>query len=168
MQLKNFTIRQARSSDITIALQLLKTAAHRLQQQNVVQWKYWLDPPEERLQWLTQGFENSEFYFISNNSSIVAMYRLMDEDPKYWDKQSTTAYYIHSLVVHPDFKGHELGSQIINMIHKKAIVDYKKYLRLDCDATNQRLCNYYLDLGFRKVGMKQMELSNNALFERSV
>ncbi len=161
-------IRKACKDEIPIALKLLRIAATRLKDQEVKQWHYWIDPPRERLQWLQDGFDNLEFYFLVRDSRIIAMYRLMNEDLKYWGKQEKPAYYVHSLVVHPDFKGERLGVAILDHIQKLAINNNIALLRLDCDASNKALCKYYLHYGFQEVGKVTMPLSINALFEKHI
>ena len=94
------------------------------------------------------------------------MYRLCKEDLLYWGKQQEPAYYIHSLVTHPKFKGLKIGSYIIKQIEKSALENNISLIRLDCNAANSGLCQYYLDQGFTKVGEKQMKLSLNSLFEK--
>ena len=150
------------------ALDLLKIAALRLQSMQIPQWSYWLDPPQERLEWLEEGFRESQFTFIYQKNQLIAMFRLMEEDLKYWGKQQESAYYVHSLVVHPLLKRKKLGAQLIELIYQKAIDHKKSFLRLDCDATNYVLCNYYEMLGFSSVGSIEMSLSKNRLFEKKV
>ncbi|KQC33166.1 hypothetical protein AAU57_07455 [Nonlabens sp. YIK11] len=168
MQDHHFIYTTPKASQITDAISLLKKAAQRLQSQNIKQWSYWLDPPAERLEWLQEGFEKGQFTFVYKDEKLIATYRLMDVDLKYWGKKEESAYYIHSLVVDPDFKGQKIGSHLIHRIFQKALIAKKQFLRLDCDATNDGLCQYYERLGFEKVGQVQMELSLNALFERPV
>ncbi|BAO55806.1 GNAT family N-acetyltransferase [Nonlabens marinus] len=158
----------AKPDQISAALELLKIAALRLQFKQLSQWSYWLDPPQERLEWLKQGFENKEYFFLELDSKIIAMYRLMELDLKYWGERSDSAYYIHSLVVHPDYKGQGIGAQIIRKIHELAVTNHKQFLRLDCDASNPALCDYYRQLGFDEVGLIHLELSVNRQFQRSV
>ena len=163
--LKNLTYRKAKSHDVDLALELLKITAQDLQERGIDQWNYWLDPPQERLDWLREGFENDEFNFFFKNNTLVAMYRLMNMDLKYWGTQEEKAFYIHSLVVHPNLKGHHIGNQILMEIQKLAASSEIKILRLDCDSTNQRLCRYYEDYGFKKARQKQMPNSLNNLYE---
>lgn len=167
-QLDHFKTQQCSIKQVNAALTMLKSAALALQVKNINQWSYWLDPPPERLEWLMDGLQNKEIYFLNFENQIAAMYRLMEEDLKYWGIQQHSAYYLHSLVVHPDFKGHQLGSQIIEMVCRDAVKANKKYLRLDCDASNTVLSNYYIKQGFEIVGYKQMELSKNVLLQRPV
>jgi len=166
--LEDFSIQKAQPDQIGVALNLLKVAALSLKSREINQWSYWLEPPQERLEWLSQGFENGEVYFINAPKQTIAMYRLMEVDLKYWGKQPDPAFYLHSLIVHPDFKGNQLGAQIIERIYGMARVAGKKFLRLDCNASNLKLGTYYQQLGFKKVGFIQMELSKNVLFERLV
>ena len=159
-------IKKAGSNDFNQILHLLKTAAQTLKDRGIDQWDYWLDPPKERLEWAREGFINGEFYFITFNNEIIGMYRLCTEDLLYWGKQQEPAYYIHSLVTHPKFKGLKIGSYIIKQIEKSALENNISLIRLDCNAANSGLCQYYLDQGFTKVGEKQMKLSLNSLFEK--
>lgn len=155
-------------NQIQEALDLLKIAALRLQARQIPHWRYWLDPPPERLEWLKQGFKDGEYYFLKSHDKVIAMYRLMEVDLKYWGKQYDSAYYIHSLVVHPDYKGQQIGAQIIETIQGLGITNKKEFLRLDCDSANPALCNYYKKLGFEEVGLIELELSVNMKFQRPV
>jgi len=157
--------RQARPEEINSAYELLKIAALRLQAAGVSQWAYWLDPPKYKRVWLQRGFENEEYYFLDYQDKVIGMYRLSDTDIDYWGAQTVEARYIHSLVVLPNYAGQGLGESVI----QKVIADMKEAnvykLRLDCHAGNKKLCLYYKQLGFQKVGEKQMPHSLNNLYE---
>jgi GNAT superfamily N-acetyltransferase len=164
--LQHIKIVKSQKDQFNQILHLLKTAAQTLKDRGIDQWDYWLDPPKERLEWAREGFLNDEFYFINFNNEIIGMYRLCEEDLLYWGKQQEPAYYIHSLVIHPKYKGFKIGSYIIKQIEKSALENNICFMRLDCNAANSGLCQYYLDQGFTKVGEKQMKLSLNSLFEK--
>lgn len=163
-----FTLRKADLSELHVAFELLKHAAERLNAKGLKQWGYWMDPPQEKIAWVKEGFKNGEFYFILIDNQIAGMFRLLKEDELYWGVQASSARYIHSLVIKANFSGNGIGEQVI----LKVIEDCKKlniqYLRLDCDAQNEGLCNYYEHQGFQKVGQKQMPLSLNNLYELKV
>ena len=38
-------------------------------------------------------------------------------------------------------------------------------MRLDCDNSNKKLCKYYENIGFQKVGEKQLRLVTYNLYE---
>jgi ribosomal protein S18 acetylase RimI-like enzyme len=159
--------RKANQDELTTALSLLKQAAQRLKDKQINQWGFWLDPPTERINWIKEGFDNNEFYFVENNhGEVIAMFRLMEEDEMYWGHQTDLAYYIHSLVVAPGHTGQKLGERIIEEVESMATTKGIKLLRLDCNASNPALCGYYERLGFVKVGEKQMPHSLNNLYEK--
>ena len=43
-----------------------------------------------------------------------------------------------------------------------------KYLRLDCDSSNENLCEYYTNIGFNKVGEKLLKLGKYNLYEKQL
>ncbi len=164
----NFSIKLVDNNQIQIIFGLLKSAAQNLQAKKVNQWLYWLDPPPEKINWVKEGFENKEFYFIYVDAEIAGMFRLLENDELYWGKQEEKANYIHSLVIKNEFSGLQLGKRVIeNVISEMKQKDIWR-LRLDCDASNSGLCSYYEKQGFVKVGEMQMPLSLNNLYEKKI
>jgi GNAT superfamily N-acetyltransferase len=153
--------------DLPICLQFLYNAALRLKQKGLTQWSYWLEPPEEKLAWIKNGIAEQQFYkVLDTNGAMVAMFRLQTEDELYWGKQDEKANYIHSLVVSDEATNKGIGRAIIHSIESQMRTDGINLLRLDCDSANPDLCAYYENLGFKKVGTKQMSLSLNNLYEK--
>ncbi|MEN8817661.1 MAG: GNAT family N-acetyltransferase [Nonlabens sp.] len=165
---QEISIKKAVKNDFSKVIELLKIAAQDLKDRGINQWDYWLDPPEERLKWVQEGFLNEEFYFVTFNKQVIGMYRLCEEDLLYWGKQKEPAYYIHSFVVIPEYKGLQIGSYVIDQIENQARENNISLLRLDCNATNPGLCQYYIHQGFVKIGEKQMKLSLNNLYEKTL
>ncbi len=64
-------------------LSLLRFTALSLQKKGVDQWKIWLDPPEDKIQWVVNGLLNNEFFFIQQGIDNVGMVRLSKEDEIY-------------------------------------------------------------------------------------
>jgi ribosomal protein S18 acetylase RimI-like enzyme len=163
-----FTLRKASLSELQVAFELLKHAAERLNAKGLKQWGYWMNPPQEKIAWVEEGFKNGEFFFILIDDHIAGMYRLLTEDKLYWGAQETSAWYIHSLVVKTGYTGKGIGEQVILRVKEDCMKLNIQYLRLDCDAENVGLCNYYEQQGFKIVGQKQMPLSLNNLYELTV
>jgi len=160
-----FTTRQAGITETATALALLRSAATTLQQKGIDQWSIWLDPPVEKIKWVEDGFGNGEFYFIIIKEQVAGMYRLLTADELYWGVQETEARYIHSLVVLNEYSGQQIGRRVLEQLITKTREAGITLFRLDCNAANKALCNYYEQLGFRQVGMKQMPHSLNGLYE---
>lgn len=162
-----FYFRKADLFEFESALGLLKEAAENLRSKNIQQWQFWLDPPPDKLKWIRDGFENNEFYFIeSPQGQLYGMFRLQSKDELYWGHQEVEARYIHSFVVRKEFAGLNIGSSVIRKIESDMLLQGLKLLRLDCNSQNLGLCKYYLNLGFVKVGEKQMPHALNNLYEK--
>lgn len=164
----NIHFSKAAPSQIGKGYQLLKSAALRLQSEGVDQWQYWLDPPAYKKEWLKAGFDNGEYYFVCLEDQTIGLFRLSTSDLDYWGERHDKAYYLHSLVILPAFKGKSLGKKIVDYAEKLCYEDGAQYLRLDCHAGNPRLCQYYVDLGFSFVGQKQMPHSLNNLYQKNI
>ncbi|QCX37741.1 GNAT family N-acetyltransferase [Aureibaculum algae] len=165
----NFKLKQAHPHDIQIAFDLLKSASKTLEQKNISQWKYWQDPPVEKIKWVEDGFLNNEFYFIKNvNDAVMGMVRILEEDLSYWGAMNDQSKYIHSLVIDKSFSGNNLGKQVILYIEENSKKNNFQYLRLDCDASNAKLSAYYENLGYILVGQKQLPLGVYNLYQKEL
>ena len=155
--------------DLEIVLELFKNAAEKIEKMNVDHWQYWKNPPKEKIEWVEEGIEKNEFFFINeSNGKNIGMVRVLDEDLMYWGKQKEKTKYIHSLVVKEEYNGKGIGSKVIHEIQKKAREENCKYLRLDADSKNVKLCQYYEKLGFKQVGTKRLPLSTNNLYQKEI
>ena len=165
----DFRLRKSEISEFNIALKLLKSAAEFLSDKNINQWGYWTNPPKEKIQWVKDGFKNKEFYFIENqNQTILGMVRILKEDLLYWGDMNDSAMYIHSLVIEKRYKGQQIGKRVVQKIENDAKNSGIKYLRLDCDSSNENLCEYYTNIGFNKVGEKLLKLGKYNLYEKQL
>ena len=68
-------------------------------------------------------------------------------------------------MVKPEFSGLGIGKIVIQEVIERLKTKGIGKLRLDCDASNELLCQYYTNLGFLKVGRKQTSYSLNNLYE---
>src|SRR5690606_30412107 len=144
----NIRFKQVESKDKSKVLQLFKNAAERISKMNIDHWQYWINPPVEKIRWVEEGIDNDEFFFIQTvEGENIGMVRIMDEDILYWGKQKEKAKYIHSLVITDRYNGKGIGTKIIQQIENNAKEVNSRYLRLDADAKNPKLCSYYEKLG---------------------
>ncbi len=165
----SFKLRIGKLTEIQKAFDLLKLASKTLEKKNIKQWDYWQNPPIEKVKWIEEGFSNNEFYFIENSKfELMGMVRIMEEDLNYWGILNDNAKYIHSLVINEEYSGNNLGIQVVKKIEKKAKDDNYEYLRLDCDASNLKLCKYYENQGFVKVGQKKLLLGTYNLYQKEL
>ncbi|CAL2060497.1 GNAT family N-acetyltransferase [Tenacibaculum sp. 190524A05c] len=165
----NITFQKIQIEDLNLVLGLFKTAAEKIAKKNVDHWQYWKNPPEEKISWVKNGIENDEFYFINDlNNYNIGMVRILSEDELYWGKQNIKAKYVHSLVIKEEFNGKGIGKIVLDEVEKNAKENGCVYLRLDAVAKNTKLCEYYENLGFIKVGIKEMPQSINNLYQKKI
>ena len=65
-------------------------------------------------------------------------------------------------------QGIDKSSAAIEIAEKNAKKNNFQYLRLDCDASNVKLCKYYENLGFILVGQKQLPLGVYNLYQKEL
>lgn len=165
----DITFKPIHIAEKNTVLALFKKAAEKISKMNIDHWQYWKNPPLEKIKWVEDGIHNNEFFFIeSANKEQLGMVRILNEDVLYWGQQKEKAKYIHSLVIKEQYNGKGIGAKIIQKIESHARKDNCPYVRLDADSKNPKLCNYYERIGFRKVGIKELPLSINNLYEKKI
>jgi len=160
------TFKLASQNELKIVLQLLKEAATRLQEKNIDQWDYWLDPPPSKIDWIKDGVQQNEFHFILLAQQIIGMFRMSDEDLLYWGLQEEPTKYIHSFVIRDKYTGKNIGTKVLNLIGQNAMEENIFLLRLDCLAANKKLCAYYEQQGFDLIRKKELEGEVFNLYEK--
>ncbi|MGG8495484.1 GNAT family N-acetyltransferase [Tenacibaculum sp. TC6] len=161
--------KQIEIKDKNEVLALFKETAEKINKMNINHWQYWKNPPQEKITWVEEGILNHEFFFVENShQENLGMVRILNEDLLYWGEQNEKAKYIHSLVVREAYNGKGIGTKILQEIENNAKNDNCKYLRLDADSKNPKLCSYYENLGFQKVGKKELSLSTYNLYEKNI
>lgn len=165
----NFRLRLASIKEIDIAFSILKSTANTLAKKGINQWQYWGNPPQEKIQWVKDGFLNGEFFFIENNIGIIlGMVRIQHQDLLYWGEMNDKAIYIHSLVVLEQYANLKIGKRVLLQLETDAKKMHHEYLRLDCDSKNKQLCEYYEKQGFKKIRDKKLPHSTNNLYQKKL
>ena len=150
-------------------LKLFQESAEKINRMNIDHWQYWKNPSLEKIKWVEEGIENNEYFFVQNTQQeTIGMVRILEQDLMYWGEQSQKAKYIHSLVVKEKYNGNGIGALILYKIANDAKEKHCKYLRLDADSKNPKLCKYYEKQGFKKVGIKKLPLSVYTLYQKKL
>ena len=65
--MEHLKIRLADKSEIDLALSLLRNSALWLKGKGVDYWQNWINPADLSLNWIREGFDLNQFYFVQNN-----------------------------------------------------------------------------------------------------
>lgn len=164
----NLTIRLAKIEEFETALELLKNAAIWLKNKNIDHWQYWINPSEIYVNWIKEGFELEQFYFILNDDRTIGMFRLLWEDELFWGKKDNFAGYIHSFTIVRTYYRLGVGTKVLKMVENICRKKDKKYLRLDCGSNNKGLCKYYENYGFKPLGIIEAFDEKLQLYEKKL
>lgn len=145
-------IKQVNENELNKVLNILKDAAEWLKNKNIDYWQNWHDPPQNHINWIHNGLKKNQFYFVHENDSFLGMFRLQYQDEMFWGEKNDKSGYIHSFTTNRKLSNKEIGYKILNKIEKDLKSDGYNYIRLDCGIHLQKLCNYYINYGFKEVG----------------
>ena len=152
-----------------MALDMLRDAAAWLKSIHIDYWQVWLDPPENYVDWIRQGFDNGEFYFAQKDDvEVVGMLRLQYADEMFWGKRDDKAGYIHSFTTNRKYKNQGAGSDILRLIEAKLADESIEFLRLDCAPHVEKLCAYYENYGFEPKETVSVYGEELRLYEKKV
>ena len=147
------TIRQAAAEDAEAVAEILREAAHWLEQNGEPLWQQ-----DELTSANISADVQAGLFFLAESAGIpAATVRFQLEDPIFWpDAPSPDAAYIHRLAVRRDYAGQGLSTALLNWAADRTRSLSRHYLRLDCEASRPRLRAVYERFGFRHHSNKQI------------
>lgn len=157
---------QAQPADLPVILEILGEAARWLAECQIQQWSY--PPPPSFANFMRGQIEQGNVFLarLAADESAIGTLRLAWQDADLWhDSAGLEAGYVHSLAIRPHLHGQRLGQTLLDWAKAQVRHRGRRYLRLDCVATNQRLRQYYTQLGFRPCGEATAGDFTGALFE---
>ena len=93
-------------------------------------------------------------------TKIGVRYGLQAEDKVFVEAETLPGeWYIDSIVTHPDFRGQQIGTRLLQAAPQKAALAGETVMGLNCDQANLHAKRLYTRLGF--VTMGQMILSGH-------
>ncbi|PQV54688.1 N-acetyltransferase [Paraburkholderia sp. BL21I4N1] len=160
------TVHRAATEHVSALTEILNDAvAYKLQQGDAA-WGQtgWTEAG------VLQTITRSEAYVIEHDGVCVATMSLSWQDEKYWGIQEPVAGYVHRIAVRNGFRGLSIGRFAMDWCANQVSARNRRFLRLDCDQRNTKLCAHYESLGFLRVGTRPIpELRNYvaALYEKA-
>lgn len=145
---------------------LLKDVANWLKEEGIDQWGFLASGGEDDE--IKQAINNQETFTIKKDSKLIATFTLYrqqsDWDQHTWGKLNDQAIYLHRLALQRAEIGFGLGKEVIHWLETYLRNEEIKTLRLDCVENNIQLNLFYLDNGFKKVGVSD----GHSLFQKNI
>ena len=158
-------IRLATPDDLPLVIEIIGEAAAWLEAKGVRQWP---SPPNEHWRRRVAGqIARGECYLAYRGDEASGTLRLTWTDP-YWRNAPQAAGYVHSLAIRTHLHGQQLGEALLNWAVEQIRQRGRKWVRLDCLASNSRLRRYYEALGFVYRGQVGDHDYVAALYEREL
>lgn len=128
--------------------EIINLYAERMQwfkDNNIKQWsKYLTNHPKEQF---VKVIEDGNYYILKIDNEIVGGFEVSN-DNHFWN-DDPNAYYLHKVVSKVGYRN--IGREIFKKAKNMAIENGKKYLRIDCLASNKKLNDIYENYGFKYV-----------------
>lgn len=159
----SYKIELAKMKDIDSILALYSDRMKWFKNNNIKQWSRYLQnhPKEE----FAEAIKNKNFYIIKQKNILVAGFEL-STNSKDWNDDITPAYYIYKVVTKVGHKN--LGQVIFDKCKELAKRDGKKFLRLDCLKSNQKLNGIYESHNFKLIRYGNNERYSYSLRELKI
>jgi ribosomal protein S18 acetylase RimI-like enzyme len=139
---------RAQHGDLDRVLEILEEASRWLSSKGLE--TQWLPSPAFR-QTIKNNIERGDVYVVKDLEGTVGTITLQWSDKKFWGDLPPDSGYVHKLAIKRSYGGKRLGLRMLQWAEAKARVEGKRYLRLDCLASNKTIREYYEKAGFVHV-----------------
>lgn len=153
-------IRPARASDFDAILEIRDQVAVDLLGRGL----HWNPNVLSRIQ-LADWSDRGVLFVAEVKNEVVGSIAIWRRDPGSWWPVEDRAGYVRDLMIHPRLRGQGAGATVLRWAEKYAAGLGLQRVRLDCLSSNDRLCRYYQEAGYRPVAT---DPDGVAYFEKSV
>lgn len=113
-----------------------------------------------------QGINNQELYVAYSNDKIVGTIIINHQQESNYhlakwkiNVPNNEVYVVHTLAVHPDYKGLKIAQQLLEYIEERAKERAIKTIRLDVRKGNEPAIKLYLKSGYTYVGEVNLDFN---------
>jgi RimJ/RimL family protein N-acetyltransferase len=153
-------VRPARLSDFEAILEIRDQVAVDLLGRGV----HWNPNVLSRSQ-LADWSDRGALFVAEIKDEVVGSIAVWRRDPGSWWPVEDRAGYVRDLMVHPRLRGQQVGLTVLRWAENYAAGLGLQRVRLDCLISNDRLCRYYKEAGYRQVAT---DADGVGYFEKSV
>lgn len=147
---RNEAFAPAAAEDAAGVMALVQARVAWMDREGICQWNqngYQEAYPEE---YYRQEARAGRLYALKSGGALAGALVLLEEDEQWADSKSAEALYVHNFVTALNAPG--AGGRMLDQVERLARERGKSLVRLDCDAGNPRLNQYYESKGYRLRG----------------
>lgn len=138
-------IRQAIEADVEIVAGILGEAADWLAQHRTPLWR----SDEVTTDRIEADVRDGLFFIAASDGETAGTVKFQLTDREFWpDVPDDESAFVHRLAVRRRFAGGIVSSALVHWAAERASAMGRRYLRLDCDASRERLRAVYTRMGF--------------------
>lgn len=146
-------VRQAKPQDTQVVADILREAAHWLEQNGTPMWQEGELLPSRIVADVDAGL----FFVAECDGELAGTVKFQLEDLLFWpDVSQEQSAFIHRLAVRRRFAGGRVSSALLQWAVLRTRSLGRCFLRLDCEASRLRLRAVYEHFGFRHHSDKQV------------
>lgn len=139
----------ARVEELPLVMKIIDEAAQWLLARGIRQWES--PPPLEAWERFREFIRQGLVYLARDGVSgeTLATFRVEWSGGALWDNDEQPAGYLYTLALPPRHIGRGHGVEIVCWLKKFFLQRDRRFFRLDCIASNERLRHWYESLGFQ-------------------
>ncbi|WP_025145982.1 GNAT family N-acetyltransferase [Pedobacter jeongneungensis] len=120
--------------------------------------KYNLHWPKFETSLIETEINENRQWKITIDGKTACVWATTFDDPQIWEaKNADPSVYIHRIATNPEFKGQNMVAVIVEWAKGYARANNKTYVRLDTVGQNEGLINHYTKMGFKFLGLFDLE-----------
>ena len=156
---------RAQQGDLDRVLEILEEASRWLSSKGLeTQWR--LSPAFRET--IKNNIECGHVYVVKDVEETVGTITLQWSDKEFWGDLPPDSGYVHKLAIKRSHGGKRLGLRMLQWAEAKARAEGKRYLRLDCPASNKTIRDYYEKAGFVHVRDTEMPGWKASLYQKEL
>lgn len=159
------TIRKAYKEDLIKIMKMYESCVAGMIKNGIDQW----DDTYPDTQTIAQDLENQTYYVAEDKEVIVGGINIdKNQDLTYldvnWEDTSSEFLVVHRLAVKEEFWNKKIGKNLMLFTEKMAIKRGLKSIRLDTYSENLKAMDFYIKLGYRKLGAINLKPNKNEYY----
>jgi GNAT superfamily N-acetyltransferase len=163
-------IRPATNDELETAVDVLEDAIAWASERGLRSWNGGVFRAEDGWgrQRLREALDAGALFLVERDGEVVATLSLLPDDELFWPGAPPVALYLHRFAVRRSATGTGVGAAALVWCEEETRRRGRRFLRLDCHATDPGIRRYYEQAGFEHRGDAVANDTELSLYEKDV